>query len=999
MTRDRRARRLVAGRLRWTTTTSCAYTPAGLTFSGNYIGPLSESDSGDEVVETVPEEPVAPPPPVELDEAPEPEEQAVAMRVDEDTSQAVVLHEDKVYYPSAAEVYGEDVETLVQEEDAQPLTQPIMEPERERRFAVEEKELPAVRFDREFMRNLMDYPEMVRNVAIVGHLHHGKTALVDMLVEETHVLEVDAEVPLRYTDTHVLEQSRGLSIRATPISLVLPTSKGKSHLLHMLDTPGHTNFQDEVATAVRLADGVVLVVDAVEGAMCNTAAIVRFCVREQRPMTLVVNKIDRLVLELRLPPAEAYFKLQHTIEEVNRIVGEASGDPGLRFAPERGNVAFASTQVGYCFTLQSFAQLYAERVPVDTAAFAQRLWGHIYYDASKRTFTRHAPHADAKRSFVQFVLEPLYKLYSLVLSADTDTLRRTLATLQIQLPAAAYKIGVRPLLKLVLNRFLGRASGLIDMVVTHLPSPTEGAAWQARTCTGPSDGLLCTAAARCDAAGPLLVHVAKLYPTADARAFRALGRVLSGTVVQGASVKVLGPSYAPDDEEDMALATVEGVALPGARYTVAAARVPAGNWVLLSGVDASIAKAATICGVDVPVPETFVLQPVQHLTESVLKVAIEPLHPAELPKMLDGLRKVNKCYPLVSTRVEESGEHTLLGTGELYLDCVMHDLRCLYADMEIKISDPVVRFCETVIETSAVQCYANTPNQQNRLTLVAEPLEPALADDLEQGRLDVRLPPRTLARVLEERYGWDKLAARSVWAFGPDEHGPNVLVDDTLPDEVDKTQLYAVREHIRQGFQWATREGPLCDEPMRGVKIRLTHASIAAEPIQRGGGQLIPTARRATYAAFLLAAPRLLEPIFLAEIQTPAEGVSALYTLLARRRGHVTQEVPKAGTPLVTVHALLPAMDASGFETDLRVMTQGQAFCLQMFDHWAVVPGDPNDTSVPLRPLEPAPPLGLARDFVLKMRRRKGLADTVAVASYLERDMAVALAQAGMDIA
>lgn len=238
-----------------------------------------------------------------------------------------------------------------------------------------------------------------------------------------------------------------------------------------------------------------------------------------------------------------------------------------------------------------------------------------------------------------------------------------------------------------------------------------------------------------------------------------------------------------------------------------------------------------------------------------------------------------------------------------------------------------------------------------------------------------------------------------MWAFGPDEHGPNVLVDDTLPDEVDKTQLYAVREHIRQGFQWATREGPLCDEPMRGVKIRLTHASIAAEPIQRGGGQLIPTARRATYAAFLLAAPRLLEPIFLAEIQTPAEGVSALYTLLARRRGHVTQEVPKAGTPLVTVHALLPAMDASGFETDLRVMTQGQAFCLQMFDHWAVVPGDPNDTSVPLRPLEPAPPLGLARDFVLKMRRRKGLADTVAVASYLERDMAVALAQAGMDIA
>ena len=123
-----------------------------------------------------------------------------------------------------------------------------------------------------------------------------------------------------------------------------------------------------------------------------------------------------------------------------------------------------------------------------------------------------------------------------------------------------------------------------------------------------------------------------------------------------------------------------------------------------------------------------------------------------------------------------------------------------------------------------------------------------------------------------------------------------------------------------------------------------------------------------------------------------------MYTLLARRRGHVVQDVPKAGTMLVTVRAYIPAMDASGFETDLRVMSQGQAFCLQMFDHWAVVPGDPLDTTIPLRPLEPAPPLGLARDFVLKTRRGKGLGDVISVASYLENDMAVALAQAGMDV-
>lgn len=98
-----------------------------------------------------------------------------------------------------------------------------------------------------------------------------------------------------------------------------------------------------------------------------------------------------------------------------------------------------------------------------------------------------------------------------------------------------------------------------------------------------------------------------------------------------------------------------------------------------------------------------------------MKIAIEPLVPSELPKMLEGLRKVTKSYPILTTKVEESGEHILLGTGELYLDCVMHDLRKMYSEIEIKVSDPSVRFCETVIDTSSKTCYADTPNKKNRV--------------------------------------------------------------------------------------------------------------------------------------------------------------------------------------------------------------------------------------------------------------------------------------------
>ena len=147
------------------------------------------------------------------------------------------------------------------------------------------------------------------------------------------------------------------------------------------------------------------------------------------------------------------------------------------------------------------------------------------------------------------------------------------------------------------------------------------------------------------------------------------------------------------------------------RYFIETPSAPAGSLVLLGGVDNSISKTATLVSTSLE-DEPYIFRPLKHITQSVLKVAVEPIAPSELPKMLDGLRKINKSYPLVSTKVEESGEHVILGTGELYLDCVLHDLRRLFAEIEIKVSDPVVQFRETVIETSALKVYAETPNKK-----------------------------------------------------------------------------------------------------------------------------------------------------------------------------------------------------------------------------------------------------------------------------------------------
>ncbi|KAF3920878.1 hypothetical protein ABW21_db0205881 [Orbilia brochopaga] len=927
------------------------------------------------------------------------------MEVDEGTSTAVILHEDKQYYPTAEQVYGKDVEAMVQEEDAQPLSEPIIAPIKVKKFIVEEAELPVTHFSREFMMDMMSFPDQVRNVAVAGHLHHGKTAFMDMLVLETHIIDQKKAVgrreepQLRYTDVHTLERERGVSIKSSPMSLVLQSSAGKSHLVNIIDTPGHVNFVDEVAASLRLADGVVLVVDVVEGLMINTEQIVKYAVTENLPLVLVVNKMDRLILELKIPPTDAYFKVKHTVEQVNTIIAEAApGRDDLRLSPEKGNVCFASTKMRWCFSLKSFAKMYADTYAgVDVDGFARRMWGDIYFSPGTRKFTRlKAAEKGAKRTFVHFVLEPLYKLYAHTIGESSESLKATLAGLGITLKPAQYRMDAGDLLRAVCEQFFGTATGFVDMILQHIPSPVSGARAKIESCyTGPLDSTVAESMLTCDPNGPLVVHITKLYNTTDATGFHAFGRVMSGTVKVGDQVRVLGEGYTIDDEEDMTLATISNVWVAETRYQVSTSGIPAGCWCLLGGIDNSIVKTATLVPPKME-DDAYIFRPIKHFTESVFKVAVEPVNPSELPKMLDGLRRINKSYPLVTTKVEESGEHIILGTGELYMDCVLHDLRRLYSEMELKVSDPVTRFCETIVETSALKCYAMTPNKKNKITMVAEPLEEDVARDIESGKVSIKWPIRKVGKFFEENHGWDILASRSIWAFGPEETSPNILQDDTLPSEVDKKLLNSVRDSIKQGFAWGTREGPLCEEPIRNTKFRLMDASLATEAIYRGGGQVIPTARRACYSSFLMASPRLMEPMYACHMTGPADSVSPLYTVLAKRRGHVLTDGPIAGTPLYLVKGLIPVIDSFGFETDLRIHTQGQAFVSLVFDKWSVVPGDPLDKEIKLRPLEPANAQALARDFTLKTRRRKGLSEDVTIAKFLEPELQKSLQESGL---
>lgn len=898
----------------------------------------------------------------------------------------------------------DDVEIIVQEEDTEPITQPIVKPLIIKRFSHhvsdDKRELPRTTFDFKFMHKLMEQDHAIRNIAIIGHLLHGKTSLVDCLIERTHIdFEQNAERPVRFTDTLFAEQERGISIKSSPVSIIQQNLRCKSYLLNIMDTPGHVNFSDEVTAALRFCDGVVLVVDAVEGVLLNTERLLRHALKNNMAVTLCINKIDRLILELRLPPNDAYHKLKRIIDEVNLLIDDETNI----LSPLLGNVCFASSQYSVCFNLHSFAKLYLDRTEVRSITykqFASKLWGNLYLDGETSKFVSEPPTKTSKRSFVEFILEPLYKFFRIIVE-DPDTEFLELADkYNIKLTKEQKRLNVRPLLKLACSKLFGTFESLVNMVVEHVPTPKYNAPVKCPLIwTGPLIGCPLTKAIRdCDPNGPLIVQVAKQYSSQDATSFNALGLVLSGTLRPDSDVRVLGESYSNLDEEDSRILPVGKIWIYNSRYKVEVRSIPAGNWALIEGIDQPIVKTATIIDSDYH-DDLYIFRPLTFNTKSVIKVAVEPVNPSELPKMLEGLRKCNKSYPLLQTKVEESGEHVMMGSGELYLDCVMHDLRHMYSEIDIRVSDPGVCFSETVIETSRERCVAETPNKRNQFTMVAEPLEKNLDLDLEERRVTLESDQRDIDKFFKRRYNWDDLACRSIWAFGPESQSTNMLFNDTLPYEVDAALLNEIKAPIIQAFHWTTREGPLCEEPIRGVKFKLQHADIAEEPMYRGGGQIIPTARKVAFLSFLTADPRMMEPYVFVEIIAPPDVVRGAVAesssrepkrslledmILEKRRGKIVKKSEIPGTPLFKVHAVLPAIDSFGFETDLRVRTTGQAFCMSVFDEWRLVPGDPLDKSIDqyLTPLEPQHTSHLAREFLLKTRRRKGLSEDVNVEKF-----------------
>jgi len=837
------------------------------------------------------------------------------------------------------------------------------------------------------IRGIMDRKHNIRNMSVIAHVDHGKSTLTDSLLSKAGIIAGAKAGETRATDTRKDEQERCITIKSTAISMYfemdakdlafVKQEKEKDingFLINLIDSPGHVDFSSEVTAALRVTDGALVVVDCVSGVCVQTETVLRQAIAERIKPVLFMNKMDRALLELQLEQEDLYQTFQRIVENVNVIIAAYADDDGpmgiVRVDPVNASVGFGSGLHGWAFTLKQFAEMYASKFGVDVDKLMKKLWGENFFNAKTKKWSK-TKSEDNVRSFCMYVLDPIYKIFDVIMNFKKDETDKLLDKLDIKkkMKHEDLQLEGKPLMKVVMRTWLPAGDTMFQMIVIHLPSPVTAQKYRAEMLyEGPLDDECAVAMKNCDPNGHLMMYISKMVPTSDKGRFYAFGRVFSGKIATGQKVRIMGPNFTPGKKEDLYEKSIQRTILMMGRYIEAIEDVPCGNICGLVGVDQFLVKTGTIT----TFKEAHNLKVMKFSVSPVVRVAVEPKNAADLPKLVEGLKRLAKSDPMVQCVIEESGEHIIAGAGELHLEICLKDLEEDHAQIPLKKSDPVVSYRETVSEESSQMCLSKSPNKHNRLFMKAVPMPDGLAEDIDKGEVSNKQDFKLRGRYLADKYEYDVTEARKIWCFGPDTMGPNILIDCTKGVQY----LQEIKDSVVAGFQWATKEGVLCDENMRACRFNIYDVTLHTDAIHRGGGQIIPTARRVLYACALTAQPRLMEPVYLVEIQCPENAVGGIYGVLNRRRGHVFEENQVPGTPMFHVKAYLPVNESFGFTADLRSNTGGQAFPQCVFDHWQIMQGDPLDPDGKSKPFE----------ICQQTKKRKGLKEGLPdLGNYLDK--------------
>ncbi|KAG7442999.1 P-loop containing nucleoside triphosphate hydrolase protein [Guyanagaster necrorhizus] len=874
-------------------------------------------------------------------------------------------------------------------------------------------------------------PSNVRIITTLGHVDHGKTTLMDSLLAANNIISSRMAGKMRYLDSREDEQERGITMESSAVSLKFQVmgrnESGErtpiSYTINMVDTPGHVDFSGEVSTASRLCDGALILVDVVEGVCTQTISVLRQAWKDGLKPVLIINKFDRLITELQLAPVEAYHHLSRLIEQVNAVMGDffagermeddlrwreererrlaekkemqvneteatinddeefqEKDDEDIYFAPEKGNVVFASAIDGWGFRVGKFAQLYAVKLGIKEANLRRVLWGDFFLDPkTKKVISyKHLRGRALKPLFVQFVLENIWAVYdAVVLNPNMEKVAKITSTLNLKIPLRDLKSkDTRQLLSLIFSQWLSLSTCIIQSVIDVVPAPPVAQATRIPKMLYPdspeppmpknrleenlytanysSDAYVCAFVSKMfvvsekdlpenqkktitaeemrararearearqhgqaeSGAGAAPSGIDLSYRTEDTKAeetkqdseiILGFARLYSGTIKTGATIYCALPKYNaslpfthPHNVKYLKTATVEGLYVMMGRELTTVGSVRAGNTFAIRGLEGIVWRSATLCAPGQNGLENAAalencminLGRVDRSVPPIVRVAVESLLPADMPKVISGLKLLVQSDPSVESFQQQTGEHVIVGAGELHLERCLKDLRERFAKVEIQASKPIVPFHMPPPKTTgSPRGTMKGASSQGIATfsIRACPLPKAILEfildnllilknlerdrrsgdsatsleELDQDFVDVngeifRKPTvktdqfwPTLNDILGKVGGeWGNVLDR-IWTFGPQRVGACMLIDARKSGSIrslkqrlersivgatdvdgDKT-LYDLDDCIETGFQLATFQGPLCAEPVEGMAFFLEDLTIDREGLKK----------------------------------------------------------------------------------------------------------------------------------------------------------------------
>lgn len=265
-------------------------------------------------------------------------------------------------------------------------------------------------------------------------------------------------------DSDVLSKSNEAALAAAAAQNV--DINEKCFLINLIDSPGHVDFSSEVTAALRVTDGALVVVDCIEGVCVQTETVLRQAISERVRPVLMVNKVDRALLELQLPPEEMYQSFSRAIESVNVIIATYN-DPvmgDVQVYPDKGTVAFGSGLHQWGFTLKKFARTYAAKFSTDEQSFTQKLWGDWYYDPDAKKWKKQSENGTLKRAFCQFIMDPICKVFEAIMEDKTAKIEKMLKVIGVTLKGEEKELKGKPLLKRVMQRWIPASDAVLEMV-------------------------------------------------------------------------------------------------------------------------------------------------------------------------------------------------------------------------------------------------------------------------------------------------------------------------------------------------------------------------------------------------------------------------------------------------------------------------------------------------------------------------------------------------------